>query len=150
MKDLQGIGERLRLFLENEKIRPNTLARLSENSSTQIYNILNGRKYGTDKLLQIIHALPTINIVWLLCGEGSMHRQSTVEPQINLKTEDSVQIAHLEKQVESLQAMVNLQNVTVHAYKRSAELAEAYLADLKRIANFYKDKTEDFSSKKSA
>jgi transcriptional regulator with XRE-family HTH domain len=149
MKDLQRIGERLRLFLENEKIRPNTLARLSENSSTQIYNILNGRKYGTDKLLQIINALPTINIVWLLFGEGAMHTNQT-NKNTQSSSEDSARIAGLEKQIENLQALVNLQEITVHAYKRSAELAEASVADLKRIANFYKDKTDDFSTKKSA
>jgi len=149
MKNLTSIGERLRLFLESERIRPNTLARQSGNSSTQIYNILNGRKYGTDKLLQIIEALPTINIYWLLLGEGNMYANKSEIVEAATPA-DLNKVSALEKEVENLQAMVKLQEMTIHAYKRTSELAETSLDDLKRIANFYKERSEDISSKNLA
>ncbi len=149
MKNLTSIGERLRLFLEAERMRPNTLARKSGNSSTQIYNILNGRKYGTDKLLQIIEALPTINIYWLLLGEGNMYAtQSDTAMESVVVDEDKV--SALEKEVENLKSMIKLQEMTIHAYRRTSELAESSLDDLKRIATFYKERSEDVSSKNLA
>lgn len=148
MKNLTSIGERLRLFLESERMRPNTLARKSGNSSTQIYNILNGRKYGTDKLLQIIEALPTINIYWLLLGEGNMYMN---QPEaLNNVVVDEDKVTTLEKEVENLKAMIKLQEMTIHAYKRTSELAESSLDDLKRIATFYKERSEDSPAKNLA
>lgn len=149
MKNLTSIGERLRTFLEAERIRPNTLARQSANSSTQIYNILNGRKYGTDKLLQIIEALPTLNIYWLLLGEGNMYiNQTTAKAEVS--TTEANKIVEMQREIESLQAMVKLQEMTIHAYKRSADLADTTLSDLKRIATFYKDRFEESNTVKSA
>lgn len=151
MKNLTSIGERLRSFLEAERIRPNTLARQSGNSSTQIYNILNGRKYGTDKLLQIIEALPTMNIYWLLLGEGTMYlNQGNSAPVETADTSSIDKLEMIQKEIENLQAMVKLQEMTINAYKRSADLADTTLLDLKRIATFYKDRFEENNTTKSA
>ena len=154
MESLTKIGERLRTFLETERMRPNTLARQSGNSSTQIYNILNGRKYGTDKLVQILDALPTLNMVWLISGEGSMYVNKFDSGNADSidASAASVQekIQSLEKEVENMQSMIKLQDLTIQAFKKSSELAETSLLDLKRIANFYKEKSENFVSSKSA
>ena len=150
MKNLTSIGERLRTFLEAERIRPNTLARQSANSSTQIYNILNGRKYGTDKLLQIIEALPTLNIYWLLLGEGNMYISQAANSKTEVTSTETDKIAELQKEIESLHAMIKLQEMTIHAYKRSTDLADTTLTDLKRIATFYKDRFEESNTIKSA
>ncbi|WP_143144161.1 hypothetical protein [Cytophaga hutchinsonii] len=137
--------------MEAERIRPNTLARQSGNSSTQIYNILNGRKYGTDKLLQIIEALPTMNIYWLLLGEGNMYiTQGTATSAETENKGNSDEFLVLQKEIENLQAMVKLQEMTINAYKRSADLADTTLVDLKRIATFYKDRFEENNTTKSA
>jgi len=154
MKSLTSIGERLRTFLEAERMRPNTLARQSGNSSTQIYNILNGRKYGTDKLVQILEALPTLNMIWLISGEGSMYLNQ-VEANSGAATDINAlplqeKIKHLEKEVENLQSMIKIQDLTIQAFKKTSELAEISVMDLKRIANFYKERSEGNISTKSA
>lgn len=153
METLANIGERLRTFLEAERMRPNTLARQSGNSSTQIYNILNGRKYGTDKLVQILTALPTLNMVWLVSGEGAMYNNKPESGNTALANESSSaqeKILSLEKEIENMKSMIKLQDLTIQAFKKSSELAETSLLDLKRIANFYKEKSEHFVAPKTA
>jgi predicted transcriptional regulator len=154
MKSLANIGERLRVFLEAERMRPNTLARQSGNSSTQIYNILNGRKYGTDKLIQILEALPTLNMVWLVSGAGPMYVNKIEASSSLVNNSDSTllheKIKSLEKELENMQAMIKLQDMTIQAFKKSSEMAETSLMDLKRIANFYKERSENILSSKSA
>ncbi|MEM6261027.1 MAG: helix-turn-helix transcriptional regulator [Bacteroidota bacterium] len=69
---ITNIGKRLAKFMEQENIGVNELGRMAGTSGTQISNIIHGRKYGVDKLLAIIDALPAINPLWLLRGEGEM------------------------------------------------------------------------------
>jgi transcriptional regulator with XRE-family HTH domain len=74
--DLIEIGKRLDFYLSDKKISRNKLAKLASTSSSQIQNIVAGRKYGTDKLINILKALPELSREWLLFGEGDMEKGS--------------------------------------------------------------------------
>jgi len=75
MNDLEQIGKRLGEFLTFKQIGINELGRQMGTSGSQVFNIMNGKKYGTDKLLAVLNLFPELNIDWLLKGEGKMLKE---------------------------------------------------------------------------
>jgi transcriptional regulator with XRE-family HTH domain len=72
--DLIGLGKRLGEYIDYKNISMNKLGKLIGTSSGQISIIISGKKFGTDKLLNIIAALPELNPDWLLTGQGHMEK----------------------------------------------------------------------------
>lgn len=70
------IGKRLSQYLAHKGLSQSKLARLTSTSGSQVFNMLNGTKYGVDKLLSIFRALPELNPEWLLFGHGDMEKLS--------------------------------------------------------------------------
>ena len=70
------IGKRLSQYLAHKGLSQSKLARLTSTSGSQVFNMLNGTKYGVDKLLSIFRALPELNPEWLLFGHGEMEKLS--------------------------------------------------------------------------
>lgn len=71
--DLRSIGKRLAEYMGKEKIGLNELGRLSGTSGAQIHNIIKGKKYGVDKILNIFRAIPALDRNWLLFGEQGVN-----------------------------------------------------------------------------
>lgn len=67
----------------------NELARRANTSAAQIFNIVNGKKFGTDKMLLIINALPDINPMWLIFGSGNMKSVEVEESGEDLPRKDT-------------------------------------------------------------
>lgn len=70
--DLQAIGRRLNEYMTNRpgKLGLNQLGRMSGTSGAQIHNIIKGKKYGVDKIINILKVCPDLNVNWLLFGVG--------------------------------------------------------------------------------
>jgi transcriptional regulator with XRE-family HTH domain len=68
------IGQRLRLFLDHLGIEQQELANTMNISKQVVSNAINGKtKYPkSDFLIQLIEGYPSINLYWLLSGEGEM------------------------------------------------------------------------------
>jgi len=79
MNNLVEIGKRLKEFLDYKKMKVNELGRMSDTSGTQIYNIVKGKKYGVDKFISVVNALPDLNIYWLLFGDGHMLKETVLK-----------------------------------------------------------------------
>lgn len=72
MEKLISLGKRLKLYLTKKGIGVNEAGRIMETSGSQVNNILNGKKFGTDKLLIIFDKFDDLNPIWLITGEGEM------------------------------------------------------------------------------
>lgn len=79
--DLKQIGERLKAFMLEKRIGVNAMGRITGTSGAQIHNILKGKKYGTDKLINICKAFPELRIEWLVFG---IKAPVKVEHRVNL------------------------------------------------------------------
>ena len=136
MNNLKDIGQRLKLFLETEKIRPNSLAKGMNVSRTQVYRIINGYKYGTDKFLLIIEALPKLNVRWLMSGEGYMYSKHVAISHVPT-AEDKIALA-LTLQIQDLQRHLKYLDETVEAYEKYTTAQTVYTENLTEVISCYK------------
>lgn len=72
MPTLETIGKRFEAYLNAKAIGINQAGRDLSTSGTQILNIINGKKYGADKLLSIINTYEDLSVSYLIFGEGKM------------------------------------------------------------------------------
>ncbi len=72
MPTLAAIGKRFKAYLDHKEIGINQAGRDIGTSGAQISNIINGKKWGTDKLLSIINAYQDLSVEYLLLGKGEM------------------------------------------------------------------------------
>jgi hypothetical protein len=142
MNNLVEIGQRLKEFLDYKKMKVNELGRMSDTSGTQIYNIVKGKKYGVDKFISVVSVLPELNIYWLLFGEGQMLKENL--PRFNNTPSDESEL--LMKELENLKVLINYQEMTLNAYKRSLDLAASTNDDLKKMVEFYRTQAEGKST----
>jgi transcriptional regulator with XRE-family HTH domain len=145
MNDLSIIGGRLREYLRFKKVTINELARLTNTGAGQIHNIIKGKKYGIDKMLNIFIVLPKLNIYWLINGEGVMElddkgSKSFKETSFSLKQieADVEQNSRYKIENEKMQATITYQEMTIEAYKRSLDIISLSNEDLKKMMEFFK------------
>ncbi len=142
MNNLVEIGKRLKEFLDYKKMKVNELGRMSDTSGTQIYNIVKGKKYGVDKFISVVNALPDLNIYWLLFGDGHMLKETVLK----YNNATSGQSELLIKELENLKVLISYQEMTLNAYKRSLDMAASTNDDLKKMVEFYRSQAENKSS----
>jgi len=90
---------RLKQFIDYKEISNNKFAEKIGVSSAQMSHMINGSKFGIDKLLTIISTFPEINSQWLLTGEGKMLKaESKLEGVVEKPPPESiVSVEYLEK-----------------------------------------------------
>ena len=66
------IHNRLRIFIDYKKISANQFGKKIGASSSQMSNILKGKKFVIDKLTTISEVYADLNIDWLVTGRGKM------------------------------------------------------------------------------
>jgi len=71
---------RLNQFIDYLGISNNKFAESCGLSAAQMSNMLNGRNFGIDKLLNIFNKYSYLNSEWLIKGEGSMLKGEIMEP----------------------------------------------------------------------
>lgn len=93
---MQGIKDRLLLFLAAKEIRPATFERQMGISGGYLRNTTGN--FGIDKLEKMHVVYPDLNIVWLLTGEGYMF---VTEPEntIELQYGDRIQGSNIKNRV---------------------------------------------------
>ncbi|HEY0740337.1 MAG TPA: helix-turn-helix transcriptional regulator [Chryseosolibacter sp.] len=120
---LEDIGKRLSTFMEYKNIGINELGRKSKMSGAQIHNIVKGKNYGINKLLNLIKVFPDLDISWLLVGEGTMLKQQ----QNSNESADKVS-----------EDAYYFQRATIEAYKSSVEVLTSTNAHLRELLEHYK------------
>ena len=135
-RTLKDIGTRFKKYLESKEITINHMGKKSDNEGTQIYNIINGKKYGIDKFIKLVRQAPDLNLYWLFWNEGgekNMLRENS--SQNNLTTGISKEL--LLQEIENLKSIVGNQNTTIEVYKNALEIAKASIDDLRKMVDFY-------------
>lgn len=107
------IGQRLKTFLESINKNPTQLAKELDIAQTSIKRTLDGATMPSSKILiPLIQKYPSLNLYWLLLGEGDMLRFTSEpkppEPCEECKEKDLL-IASLKGKVEVLKELVSAQ-----------------------------------------
>jgi transcriptional regulator with XRE-family HTH domain len=139
------IGKRLSQYLTHKGLSQSKLARLSSTSGSQVFNMLNGTRYGVDKLLSVFRALPELNPEWLLFGHGDMEKNSN-NVENDLRTAADLPVKdYLEKgntmegnfaeneeaELEEIHAMLQLCQAEKDGLKKILELKDELIEVLK-------------------
>lgn len=126
------IGKRLAHYLTIKGITQSKLARLTSTSASQVFNMLNGTKYGVDKLLDVFVALPVLNPEWLLFGHGEMEKNQGEEKlaltQIVPKPDEVITGGT----TKNLQELLNICRAEKEGLVRIIELKDEMIAMLKK------------------
>lgn len=144
------IGKRLSQYLTHKGLSQSKLARLTSTSGSQVFNMLNGTRYGVDKLLSIFRALPELNPEWLLFGHGEMEKLNN-DNDNNLNNYSPVQGKNFlnkdltsnksasendDAELEDLQAMLELCRAEKDGLKKILELKDEMIEVLKNQKEF--------------
>lgn len=71
------VNERLKIFVEQSGLTAYRVAKDTGLSETIVYDYLKDRKaVGSENLLAIVTAYPTLNLNWLFKGQGEMYDRS--------------------------------------------------------------------------
>jgi uncharacterized membrane protein YgaE (UPF0421/DUF939 family) len=136
-KQLKDVGSRFKKYLEHKEITINQMGKMSDNEGTQIYNIINGKKYGIDKFIKLIKQTPDLDLYWLLWNEGgdkNMLRANNNLPQRN-NTNQNLEL--LSQEIETFRSTIAYQNITIEVYKNALEIAKSSIEDLRKIVDLY-------------
>ena len=91
---LKELGGRLKVYIDEKGYTMARTGFLGDISASQVYNILNGKKFGTDKIFNLMNGFPDLNIMWLLTGEGNMiqenYEEGVVEKKVCINLKDKV------------------------------------------------------------
>lgn len=144
MEELILVGQRIQTYLKHKGIGINQLGRLSDTSGAQVSNIIKGKKFGLDKIYTLLKVLPDLSPDWLLFGKGEMLRTHYVEPnrELELLTQDN---ELLKKEIDHLSKVINYQEMTIDAYRKSFEMANDVNEDMRQVMMHFK---ENVASKK--
>jgi phage repressor protein C with HTH and peptisase S24 domain len=75
--------DRLKTFIESTGLSNNKFGEKTRLSGAQIsYMVSSKKKFGIDKLLNILNEFPTLNSEWLLKGDGEMMLDPNKQPQL--------------------------------------------------------------------
>lgn len=103
MTTLKEIGERLAIYLQKSGIGVNEMGKKSETSGAQVSNIINGKVYGTDKLLKILNTIPEEEAYWIQTGIKNMSTfMSTSMSTFAEKQNEMIQKKYAENEVNTL------------------------------------------------
>ena len=128
MDTTAGIKERLKQFIETQKISIREFERTCDLGNSFVNNI--GKTIGADKLEKILQSFPTLNKDWLLYGSGEMLSGNVYQSNqngdninghnVSINSESSrllslleakdVQIAEKDKQIDRLLKMIESLN----------------------------------------
>jgi transcriptional regulator with XRE-family HTH domain len=141
MEELIDVGKRIESYMKLKGIGINQLGRLTNTSGSQVLNMINGKKYGLDKIYILLKVLPDLNYSWLLFGEGEMLKGQLKErsEQEKLNQENET----LKKEITNLRSIVSYQEVAIEAYRKSFEMVNDANDDIKQVMEFYKTRSEN-------
>jgi len=98
--DLILLGQNFKQYLDYKGLSLNKVSHALNMSPSQVFNIVNGKKFGSDKLLEIINHFQDLNPNWLLTGEGEMLSPLKVPLDVPLMAENSFKTLQFERDNE--------------------------------------------------
>ena len=140
MNELIKVGERIDSYLKLKGIGINQLGRLTKTSGTQIVNIIQGKKFGLDKIYLLLEVLPDLSPNWLLFGEGDMLRENDSKMTVLDKVMNENE--SLKKEIEHLRTQLSYQDKAVDAYQKSFTLVTKANEDLQQVMHLYKSQSD--------
>ena len=82
--------DRIRQIMESQKMTQQTFSKLVGISAPSLSNVFTGRTKPTLNMVEAIHAkIPSLNVLWLLYGEGPMYIQGQETPAANTHVGDN-------------------------------------------------------------
>jgi hypothetical protein len=143
-KQLKDVGARFKKYLDHKKITINQMGKMSDNEGTQIYNIINGKKYGIDKFIKLIKQTSDLDLYWLLWNEGG--DKNMLRANNNFPQKHNTDLEFLSQEIETFRSTIAYQNITIEVYKNALEIAKASIEDLRKMVDLYSK--NDASNKK--
>ncbi|MDJ1503294.1 hypothetical protein [Xanthocytophaga agilis] len=153
--ELRLVGQRLKEYLTFKNIKMSEFGRSTRISGAQISNIVHGKNFSIEKLLQITDSYPDLNLLWLLQGKGKMlvienknaseqnHLVPKTDQDFNQEKKQQEIVETLKHKIQFLESMINYQGLTIDAYKNSIEVLTSTNKDLKDIVQHYKNITDN-------
>jgi len=102
---LQQVGSRFKEYLDYKRIGVNKAGDIMGVNGGQVSNIIRGYRYGTDKLLIILHKFGDLNESWLLRGEGAMLKIDYEEKAATIEQDSAMMPGSIEWMVTHYESL---------------------------------------------
>lgn len=127
---METIRDRIRNFAKTQDLSVRQFERRASLSNGFVGSMTGG--ITTEKLLQISNAFPTLNVEWLLTGEGPMLKDAPLVNQTNVNGPNTANVGTQGREVTELEAklrekdleIVHLQNQLQDAKEWNLKLFE--------------------------
>lgn len=81
--NLEQIGTRLRFYMKIKGMDIFALGEFTNTSAILISNIIAGKNYCMDDLLEVLKNIPNLNPHWVIYGEGNIFKEENMPFNIN-------------------------------------------------------------------
>ena len=95
--NLEQIGTRLRFYMKIKGMDIFALGEFTNTSAILISNIIAGKNYSMDELLEVIKNIPNINPHWVIYGEGNIFRDDKTPAKAHSASMSKNRLKHLQE-----------------------------------------------------
>lgn len=103
--NLEQIGTRLRFYMKIKGMDIFALGEFTNTSAILISNIIAGKNYSMDELLEVLKNIPNLNPHWIIYGEGNIFRDDNSSAKADSIAMGKNRLKHLQEMQQLLEKL---------------------------------------------
>jgi hypothetical protein len=103
--NLEQIGTRLRFYMKIKGMDIFALGEFTNTSAILISNIIAGKNYSMDELLEVLKNIPNLNPHWVIYGEGNIFKDERASAQTDGTAMNKNRARHLQEMQQLLETL---------------------------------------------
>lgn len=103
--NLEQIGTRLRFYMKMKGMDIFALGEFTNTSAILISNIIAGKNYSMDELLEVLKNIPNLNPHWVIYGEGNIFKDEHAPSNTDSATINKNRAKHLMEMQQLLETL---------------------------------------------
>jgi len=103
--NLEQIGTRLRFYMKMKGMDIFALGEFTNTSAILISNIIAGKNYCMDDLLEVLKNIPKLNPHWVIYGEGNIFKDEQAPLNNNGEAMSKNRLRHLQEMQQLLEKL---------------------------------------------
>ncbi|WP_026462256.1 hypothetical protein [Adhaeribacter aquaticus] len=109
--NLEQIGTRLQFFMKIKGMDIFALGEYTNTSAILISNIIAGKNYSMDELLEVLKNIPELNSHWVIYGEGNIFKDDKAPVAADPITMAKNRLKHLQEMQQLLEKLDAIEKV---------------------------------------
>jgi len=109
--NLEQIGTRLRFYMKMKGMDIFALGEFTNTSAILISNIIAGKNYSMDDLLEVLKNIPNLNPHWVIYGEGNIFKDEQAPLPTDGQAINKNRLKHLQEMQQLLEKLDEIEKL---------------------------------------